>query len=255
MSKTVAERDGSDPRDGMVGIPNWKASSPLGMDPIKATSRPNACVASVAPPTARSAEGIFLCSFGSANIAAEVPTASAAADGLIVAAFSPMNPINSMGFIPVGADIPKAFGNCPVRMSVPTPVVNPAMTETGTSLVTTPKRVTPDASWRPPQASVMKGRASSPCSLTAPTMRRLMAAAGPVTARVVPPSKPPATPETAAVTRPTSAGTPLATAMARDRGTAIQPTVRPAEMSVRRMSGLNIFFHSGIKDGIPKSRM
>ena len=128
------------------------------------------------------------------------------------------------------------------------------MTDTGTSLATTPTRVTPDASCKPPVASVMKGSASNPWAWTAPTTSRLMAAAGPVTARVVPPKSPPAMPDTAAVTSPTSAGTPLARAMARESGTAMQPTVTPADMSVRRVDALNIFFHSGTSDGIPRSR-
>ena len=58
-------------------------------------------------------------------------------------------------------------------------------------------------------------------------MTLTIAAAGPVMAKVVPPNRPPATPETAAVTNPTSAGTPLATAMARLSGTATHPIVRP----------------------------
>mmetsp|Transcript_91730 Transcript_91730/g.137355 ORF Transcript_91730/g.137355 Transcript_91730/m.137355 type:complete len:248 (+) Transcript_91730:1488-2231(+) len=188
-------------------------------------------------------------------MAAEVPIARDAAAGLALAMFSPMYPSNSMGFMPVGATIPRAFGIWPVKMRVPTPVVKPAMTDTGTNLVTTPRRVTPDANWSPPQARVMTGRASIPCCSTAPTTRRLIAAAGPVMASVVPPNIPPATPDTAAVTSPTSAGTPLATAIAKDKGTAMQPTVRPAEISVKRVSVLNIFFHSGISLGIPKSRI
>mmetsp|Transcript_10304 Transcript_10304/g.28966 ORF Transcript_10304/g.28966 Transcript_10304/m.28966 type:complete len:206 (+) Transcript_10304:61-678(+) len=139
-------------------------------------------------------------------------------------------------------------------MSVPTPTVKPAMTDTGTSLATTPTRVTPDASCKPPVARVMKGSASNPWAWTAPTTSRLMAAAGPVTARVVPPKSPPAMPDTAAVTSPTSAGTPLARAMARESGTAMQPTVTPADMSVRRVDELNIFFHSGTRDGMPRFR-
>mmetsp|Transcript_46835 Transcript_46835/g.114217 ORF Transcript_46835/g.114217 Transcript_46835/m.114217 type:complete len:202 (+) Transcript_46835:1574-2179(+) len=128
------------------------------------------------------------------------------------------------------------------------------MTEIGTNLAATPRRVTPDATWRPPHASVMNGNASSPCCWTAPTMRRLMAAAGPVTANVVPPISPPATPDTAAVTNPTSAGTPDATAIASDRGTAMQPTVIPAETSANKFSDdESIFFHSGTSGGIPMS--
>mmetsp|Transcript_5188 Transcript_5188/g.8191 ORF Transcript_5188/g.8191 Transcript_5188/m.8191 type:complete len:269 (-) Transcript_5188:475-1281(-) len=224
------------------------------MDPINATSNPNACVASVAPPTATSAEGILGWILGSMNMAAEVPTAKAAADGLMEAAFSPMNPSNSTGFIPAGAVIPSAFGSCPVKMSVPTPVVNPAITDTGTNLATTPSRVIPDASCRAPQPMVMMGSASNPCCSTAPTTKRLIAAAGPVTARVVPPIRPPATPETAAVTKPTSAGTPLAKAMANDRGTAMHPTVKPADTSVKMVSLLNIRFQSGIKVDKPRSQ-
>ena len=80
-----------------------------------------------------------------------------------------------------------------------------------------------------------------------------IAAAGPVTANVVPPNKPPATPDTTAVTNPTSAGTPLAKAIANDNGIATHPTVNPAEISVYTVSLLNIFFHSGTKDCRPKT--
>ena len=80
---------------------------------------------------------------------------------------------------------------------------------------------------------------------------------GPVTARVVPPMRAPATPETAAVTSPTSAGTPLAKAMASDSGTAMHPTVNPADMSVKSVSAglVSMRFHSGNNLGMPKSRM
>ena len=80
-----------------------------------------------------------------------------------------------------------------------------------------------------------------------------MAAAGPVMARVVPPNRPPATPETAAVTSPTSGGTSLATAMARERGTAMHPTVIPAAMSVNTVDGLSILAYSGRREGRPRS--
>ena len=43
--------------------------------------------------------------------------------------------------------MPKALGSCPDKMRVPTPVVKPAMTETGTNLATTPRRVTPEANF------------------------------------------------------------------------------------------------------------
>mmetsp|Transcript_13207 Transcript_13207/g.33262 ORF Transcript_13207/g.33262 Transcript_13207/m.33262 type:complete len:276 (-) Transcript_13207:277-1104(-) len=163
-----------------------------------------------------------------------------------------MNPKISTGLSPLGATIPRALGSWLVRIKVPTPVVNPAMTLTGQSLATTPSLEAPEANWRTPQPKVMTGRASRPCCETAPTTRREMAAAGPVTARVVPPMRPPATPETAAVTRPTSAGTPEAKAMAKDNGTATQPTVRPAEISVNSVSLLNMCFHSGIMVLIPR---
>mmetsp|Transcript_1679 Transcript_1679/g.3356 ORF Transcript_1679/g.3356 Transcript_1679/m.3356 type:complete len:348 (-) Transcript_1679:84-1127(-) len=239
---------------GSTGIPNWKASRPEGMLPMSETSSPKAWVATVAPPTATSAEGILGWILGSMNMAAEVPTARAAEAGLACAAkCSPMNPSSSMGFNPEGATMPSAFGSWLVRMRVPTPVVNPAMTLTGQSLATTPSLDAPDASCRAPQPSVMSGRASRPCCSTAPTTSKEMAAAGPVTARVVPPMRPAATPETAAVTSPISAGTPEASAMARLRGTATHPTVKPAEISVKSVSLLNIFFHSGII--VPTPRM
>mmetsp|Transcript_22966 Transcript_22966/g.48888 ORF Transcript_22966/g.48888 Transcript_22966/m.48888 type:complete len:287 (-) Transcript_22966:440-1300(-) len=186
-------------------------------------------------------------------MAAEVPMARAADAGLTCSAtFWPMNPNNSTGLRPEGAVMPSALGSWLVRMRVPTPVVNPAMTLTGQSLATTPSLVTPDANWRAPHPRVMTGRASRPWASTAPTTKREMAAAGPVTARVVPPMSPPATPETAAVTRPTSAGTPEARAIASERGTATHPTVSPAEMSVKTVSLLNMCFHSGIMVLIPR---
>mmetsp|Transcript_20642 Transcript_20642/g.59956 ORF Transcript_20642/g.59956 Transcript_20642/m.59956 type:complete len:267 (+) Transcript_20642:1414-2214(+) len=223
------------------------------MVPMKTTSKPNAVVAAVAPPTANKAAGIFGWTLGKKYKAAEVPAARAAADKLVLPIFSPRNAIVSMGFIPAGAVIPSAFGTWPVRIIAPTPHVNPAMTETGTNFAKTPARVTPEATCKPPQAKVMKGSASSPCSVTAPTTSKLMAAAGPVIAKVVPPKRPPATPETAAVTNPTSGGTPLATAMASDRGTAMQPTAIPAETSVMSVEGLSIVFHSGRREGMPRS--
>mmetsp|Transcript_2862 Transcript_2862/g.6625 ORF Transcript_2862/g.6625 Transcript_2862/m.6625 type:complete len:241 (+) Transcript_2862:1462-2184(+) len=186
-------------------------------------------------------------------MAADVPMARAADEGSTELRFDPTYAINSTGLRPAGADMPSALGTCPDRMRVPTPVVKPAITDTGTSLATTPRRVTPDANCNPPVANVMKGRASRPCAWTAPTTSKLMAAAGPVTANVVPPRSPPATPETAAVTRPTSAGTPLARAIASDSGTAMQPTVIPADMSVNMVSELNMRFQSGTSDGMPKS--
>mmetsp|Transcript_10599 Transcript_10599/g.31002 ORF Transcript_10599/g.31002 Transcript_10599/m.31002 type:complete len:254 (-) Transcript_10599:599-1360(-) len=187
-------------------------------------------------------------------MAAEVPTASAAEVGLAwEAKCSPINPSNSIGFNPEGAVIPNALGSWLVKMRVPTPVVNPAITLTGQSLATTPSLVAPEANWRAPQPRVISGRASIPCCSTAPTTSKEMAAAGPVTARVVPPINPAATPETAAVTNPTSAGTPEAKAMAKLRGTAMHPTVIPAEMSVKRVSLSNILFHSGIN--LPNPRM
>mmetsp|Transcript_14803 Transcript_14803/g.28185 ORF Transcript_14803/g.28185 Transcript_14803/m.28185 type:complete len:243 (+) Transcript_14803:1261-1989(+) len=160
--------------------------------------------------------------------------------------------MTSIGFKPAGAVMPSALGTCPAKMSAPTPVVNPAITETGTNLAITPTLDTPEANCNPPQASVINGNASNPCCWTAPTINKLIAAAGPVTASVVPPNRPPATPDTAAVTNPTSAGTPDANAMARFNGTATHPTVIPAEMSVRRVSRANIFRHSGHRDAIPR---
>mmetsp|Transcript_3026 Transcript_3026/g.5576 ORF Transcript_3026/g.5576 Transcript_3026/m.5576 type:complete len:221 (-) Transcript_3026:252-914(-) len=166
---------------------------------------------------------------------------------------SPTNPTVSIGFKPEGAVNPNALGTWPERIMVPTPVVKPAMTETGTSLAQTPRRVTPDTNCNPPHARVIKGSDSNPCSVTAPTTNKLMAAAGPVIARVVPPMRPPASPETAAVVNPTSGGTPLATAMANDRGTAMQPTVIPADTSVKSVEVLNILRQSTIKEGRPRS--
>jgi len=83
----------------------------------------------------------------------------------------------------------------------------------------------------PPLHSVMKGSAERPCVCTASHTSSEIAAAGPVIASVVPPIRPPATPATAALTNPTAGGTSLARAMARESGTATQPTAIPAETS------------------------
>ena len=158
-------------------------------------------------------------------------------------------------FRPAGTVRSSAFGSWPARIMTPMPVVKPAMTLSGTYLVMPPPRATPIASCSPPHARVMKGSVPRPCVCTASQTSRLIAAAGPVMASVVPPISPPATPATAALTSPTSGGTPLATAMANERGTATQPTVMPAVTSVTTVDGANILRHSGRRVGIPRSRI
>mmetsp|Transcript_44367 Transcript_44367/g.147111 ORF Transcript_44367/g.147111 Transcript_44367/m.147111 type:complete len:314 (-) Transcript_44367:17-958(-) len=251
----VPQSEGSASAAGKAGMQSVKAERPLGSAPMGVALSPRSCEAAVAPPTATSADGIFGWSFGAACMVPTTPSASARAAELVPPMPEATACTTSTVFRPAGTVRSSAFGSWPARIMTPMPVVKPAMTLSGTYLVMPPPRATPIASCSPPHARVMKGSVPRPCVCTASQTSRLIAAAGPVMASVVPPISPPATPATAALTSPTSGGTPLATAMANERGTATQPTVMPAVTSVTTVEGANILRHSGRRVGIPRSRI
>jgi len=80
-----------------------------------------------------------------------------------------------------------------------------------------------------------------------------MAAAGPLTARGVPPNRATAMPPTIAATSPAEGATPLARAMARESGTAMQATVIPAMQSSFSQRGETSAAHSGSRWRTPRS--
>mmetsp|Transcript_9969 Transcript_9969/g.27881 ORF Transcript_9969/g.27881 Transcript_9969/m.27881 type:complete len:220 (+) Transcript_9969:1678-2337(+) len=126
------------------------------------------------------------------------------------------------------------------------------MTGTGVSFTSHPALNTPHRSWRPPTDIVIRGKAANPWWLTACATRTEIAAAGPVTASVVPPKTAATGAAMPAVTRASCGGTPLATAMAMFSGTATQMTDAMDTRSRGRVLGSTAASHSLPSDGTPR---
>ncbi len=132
-----------------------------------------------------------------------------------------------------GARVSVSAYNCPAIRTSPMPDSMPWTTATEIARNQRPSRSAPMASCSTPAASTSAPSALSPNSWTASYTRTVSPAAGPLTWRLLPGSKPVSRPPTMPVTSPSSAGTPEATATPTHSGTATRKTTREAVKSAR----------------------
>ncbi len=153
----------------------------------------------------------------------------------------------------LGGSKPKALGSCPKKIITPIPAVKPAITGIGTNRLSFPNPNMPLISCIQPANKPIIGNAASPCFSTTLAIKTDMAAAGPLTAKGVPPNKAQTIPAITAVIKPTPGGTPEASAIANDKGIATKATVIPAIKSAAKYLGEKSAFHSGSNLERPRS--
>ena len=124
------------------------------------------------------------------------------------------------------------------------PAVKPRVTSAGMNCASRPAREKPSRTWSAPHSRVATTTPATPCFVEMSSTVGTSAASGPVTWRRPPPSSAAMTPATAPLMRPTSGGSPEATASARFSGSATHATVRAALASLGSVRGDTISFHS-----------
>src|SRR5690606_38157913 len=124
---------------------------------------------------------------------------------------------------------------------------------TGTNFINEPNPNTPESSCRAPQTIPIYRRLENPNCSTFEASNTDMAAAGPLTARGVPPNRAQTSAPTISVMSPSAGGTPDASLMASESGMATNETVRLAIKTTYKYLSEKRDFNSGSKHCNPKS--
>ena len=144
------------------------------------------------------------------------------------------------------------MGNSPKNIIKPIADINADTTGAGINLVNLPNPSTPKITCKTPQINPITIRLLTPYCAIHWDIRTVIAIAGPVIAKVVPPKIAATKLPTIAEIIPISGSTPEASATAKDNGIATSATIIPAIKSLNRYWDLNILPNSVFRYFISK---